>query len=149
MDGRLVDHFEGVGAKRLSATEATSAGVSNGHELAASGPVLHMLGRSRQEFQCRYLYFGDVDYLEDSSIITLYDARENQPKRSPEWRLYYPAGCQPMEAMQPGDWCWIALDNVCGQRCEQAWTAGLPAPQLPDPRTRSQRSGRSRAAAPY
>ena len=112
MDGRLRDHFDGVGAKRLSATEATSAGVSNGHELAASGPVLDMLGRARTEFACRYLYFGgDDDYLEDESTITLYDARERQPKRSPEWRLYYPAGCQPMEAMLAGDWCWIARET--------------------------------------
>ncbi len=110
MDGRLSERFVGVGAKRLSRTEATSAGVSNGHELAASGPVLEMLGRARSEFRARYFYFADDDYLEDDSTITLYDAREHQPHRTPEWRLYYPAGCQPMEAMRAGDWCWIALD---------------------------------------
>ena len=112
MDGRLDEHFVGVGAKKLSATEAASAGVSHGHELAASGPVLEMLGRDRTEFRARYVYFGDDDYLEDDSSITLYDAREHQEQRSPEWRLYYPAGCQPMEAMRAGDWCWIALDTA-------------------------------------
>ncbi|MFC5177859.1 type II restriction endonuclease [Nocardioides taihuensis] len=107
MDARLRDHFDGVGAKKLSATEAASAQVSRGHELAAGGPVLDLLGRSRTQFSCHYLYFNADEVLEDRSTITLYDAREHQQNRSPEWRLYYPSGCQPMEAMQAGDWCWV------------------------------------------
>src|SRR3954469_25825271 len=104
MDGKLRQHFIGVGAKRLSATEAAKAGVSNGHELSASGPVLDMLGRRRSEYPCTYLYFsedfGDGGHIEDSSTVTLYDAREYDPARSAEWRLYYPAGCLPMESME-------------------------------------------------
>ena len=112
MDGRLVDHLLGVGAKRISATEAYSSGVSNGHELSAGRPVVQMLGSARADFRCDYLYLtDDLDvegFLAVTSRITLYDAREKQPDRSPEWRLYYPVGCAPMESMEPGDYCWIA-----------------------------------------
>lgn len=113
MDGRLIEHFVGVGAKRISATEAAKAGISHGHELSASGPVLEMLGRQRTEFPCTYLYFTESadegGYLEDVSTVTLYDAREHVAHRGPEWRLYYPYGCEPMESMGPGDYCWVAL----------------------------------------
>src|SRR5689334_10933798 len=112
MDGKLSQHFVGVGAKRISATEAAKAGVSNGHELSAGGRVLDMLGRRRAEFPCTYLYFSDdfrdSGYIEDRSTVTLYDAREKDATRSAEWRLYYPAGCLSMESMEPGDYCWVA-----------------------------------------
>ncbi len=111
----LVDHLLGVGAKRISATEAYSSGVSNGHELSAGRPVVQMLGSARADFRCDYLYLtDDLDvegFLAVTSRITLYDAREKQPDRSPEWRLYYPVGCAPMESMEPGDYCWIALTS--------------------------------------
>ena len=112
MDGRLQNQLLGVGAKRISATEAFKAGVSNGHELSAGRPVVEMLGSARGDLPCDYVYLGDDlevgEYLATTSHITLYDAREKQPHRSPEWRLYYPAGCTPMESMEPGDYCWIA-----------------------------------------
>ena len=118
MDGQLQQHFVGVGAKRISATEAVKAGVSNGHELSAGGRILDLLGRHRAEIPCTYLYFSEAweegGYIEDTSTVTLYDARENDPSRTPEWRLYYPAGCTPMESMGPGDYCWVAKRRAGG-----------------------------------
>lgn len=116
MDGRLREQFTGVGAKRISATEAAKTRVSRGHELSASPAVAEMLGGARAELPCTYLYFSkayeETGYIEDISTVSLYDSRERQPSRTSEWRLYYPFGCAPMESMEPGDYCWVARKST-------------------------------------
>lgn len=114
-----------------------------------------MLGRSRSVIPCRYVYFSDDyeadGYLEEVSDVTLYDARERNAKRSPEWRLYYPAGCVPMESMEPGDYCWVAKrttgellvavaqsDSPTARKLDRLFGTQLRMDQAPPPERASQ-----------
>ena len=112
MDGRLGDNFEAIAAKRLSAVEAISEGRSNQHELNGIRPITEMLGKDRKTFACQYVFFDDspdeYNYIDEHLTITLYDARENQPKRSAEYRLVYPAQSEVMRSSKRGDYCFIA-----------------------------------------
>lgn len=96
MTKKINDYFDGVAAKYLSAVDV-DPGVSNQHEfggLPAAG-FSEYLGRpakgDKTKFDCLMVYFNDEDeaptIIHDS--VTWYDCRENQPKRSPEYRLYY------------------------------------------------------------
>jgi hypothetical protein len=88
--GSLSDYFAGFGVKRLSAVEINSK-VSNQHEFQGVKAFRELFGIKKAEFQAKILYFSEIDdeIIEEETTLTWYDARENQPLRSPEYRLYY------------------------------------------------------------
>lgn len=88
--GYLSEYFVGIGFKRLSAVEAPRKN-SNQHEFGGSKPLVGILGTERRIFQGVFVYLSDSqnESLRAYGDLTWYDARENQPHRSPEFRLYY------------------------------------------------------------
>ncbi len=134
--GKLRDYFSGVGAKYLSDVDAEPT-KSNQHEIGVTKAMRErVLGDSKRRFDVRYIWLGrEQDGLiaegtatgvSDESRgqgqdhgqggitayapATYYDTRENQPHRSPEWRLYYPSN-PVTEAMSGGDALFLALHN--------------------------------------
>lgn len=87
----LSEYFSGVGWKRLSAVEA-SREKSNQHEFDGVSRLRSILGDERRSFQAIFLYLSDEkqEPVSDRGFLTWYNSRENSPKRSPEWRLYFP-----------------------------------------------------------
>lgn len=91
--GHLSQYFSGAAAKRLSAVE-TDTERSNQHEFGITRPMLEFLGtpEEKKEFPASFLYFpaDGEEPVSETAYLTLYDSRANQPKRSPEYRAYYP-----------------------------------------------------------
>lgn len=91
---KISDYVEGVAAKYLRAVDADSS-TSNQHEIGGliKAGFEKYLGKGRENFRyrVRQIYVGDND--EDPTIcdgnVTWYDARRDDPKRDPEYRLYY------------------------------------------------------------
>mgnify|MGYP000010220597 CR=1 FL=1 len=99
---RLKQFFSGVAAKRLSAVEADQS-VSHQHEFNGINRFRSMLGNSKQTFRTVFLYLDDDhDPVRATGLTTWYDARENQPSRSAEYRLYFPS-TEVSEKFAPGD----------------------------------------------
>ncbi len=110
--GQLRDHFAGVGVKRLTAVDADPK-KSNQHEVGTTHDMRdHFLGQeAKEEFPATYVWLGqEQDGFTVEGTATHYDARENDPRRTPEWRLYYP-GNPVTEAMREGDALFLALAN--------------------------------------
>ena len=110
--GQLRDHFRGVGAKRLSAVDAEPKR-SNQHEIGTTQAMRReFLGEGpKRDFSAVYVWLGrDQDAVTVHSWATYYDARENQHRRAPESRLYYPSNAV-TEAMSEGDALFLALDT--------------------------------------
>ena len=110
--GRLRDLFVGVGAKRLSAVDAEE-GSSNQHEVGTTRDMAdRFLGRNRRQ-NCPTVYIwldGEQDSITVEGTATHYDAREGQPHRGPEWRLYYQSN-HVTEAMGEGDVLFLAIND--------------------------------------
>jgi hypothetical protein len=87
---RLSEYFSGAAVKRLSAVE-TRSDVSHQHELNGVQGLRAILGESKQSFDASFLRITDDSDtpLTDQASMTWYDARENQPRRSTEFRLYF------------------------------------------------------------
>ena len=97
--------FRGVAWKRLTPHEVDPA-VSNGHEFQGVGRLKQLLGEEKRErVPTTYLLLhddGEPDVIDMWS--SWYDARENNPSRSAEWRLYYPAEASGVQAkLHAGD----------------------------------------------
>ena len=110
--GQLRDYFVGVGAKYLSAVDA-EPDRSNQHEVGTTKPMRQQfLGAdTTQHFSVRYVWLGqEQDGFTIDGTATHYDTRRRNPKRKPEWRLYYPANSV-TEAMSEGDALFLALDS--------------------------------------
>jgi hypothetical protein len=111
--GYLSDYFEGVGMKVLTRVDATKR--SNQHEVGDGqhGQVLmRILGdqprKGTNRFPARYIWLGDEqETITDEGFLSWYDTRENQPDRSPEWRLYYQSN-PVTELMNEGDNLFVA-----------------------------------------
>lgn len=107
--GHLGDYFEGVGVKRLSAVDANPK-KSNQHEVGTTAKMrADFLGEEQStRFNAVYVWLGEEqEGFSEEGWATHYDTRENDPTRSPEWRLYYPAN--PItEAMTEGDTLFLA-----------------------------------------
>jgi len=111
---RIADYFEGVAAKFLSAVDADPSR-SNGHEIGGlpSAGARAWLGTPSKgdvfRYSAQHVYVADE---QDAPVIcdsdvTWYDARSNQPTRSPEYRLYYEDS--PVTMMfKPGDFFLLA-----------------------------------------
>ena len=126
--GQLRDYFTGVGVKRLSAVDAEPHR-SNQHEVGTTRPMRdQFLGKGHQEFTVQYLWLGEEqDNLSVEGTATHYDARERQPHRAPEWRLYYPAHAV-TEAMREGDTLFLAMRSN-GSLCFIVASQGSTAEQ--------------------
>ena len=110
--GQLRDYFAGVGVKRLTAVDAEPR-VSNQHEVGTTREMCRQfLGEvPHRVFPTIYVWLGeDQDGFTAEGTATHYDAREQQPRRAPEWRLYYPSN-PVTEAMQERDTLFLAMTN--------------------------------------
>ena len=91
--GYLSEYFDGVAAKRLSAVEADQTR-SNQHEYNSTRAMLAFLGKpaeaSRMPAKFLYLTDDDADPIVEDAFLTLYDSRKDQPRRSAEYRFYFP-----------------------------------------------------------
>ena len=111
--GRLRDCFAGVGVKRLSAVDAERAR-SNQHEVGTTREmVAQFLGKfRRQDNPTVYVWLGgEQDGLTVKGTATHYDTRERQPRRKPEWRLYYQSN-PVTEVMGEGDSLFLAMNDA-------------------------------------
>ena len=90
--GYLSDYFTGIAIKKLSQVEINPA-KSHQHEFQGIKKLREILGTAKKTFPARFIYFGEEaeDNVNANDVVTWYDARENQPNRSPEFRLYFPA----------------------------------------------------------
>jgi hypothetical protein len=105
--GYLSEYFEGVGMKRLSAVDA-EPDRSNQHEVGTTPGMRDFLGAEKQEFAAIFIWLStEQESFSEPGTVTLYDSRENQAHRSPEWRLYYRSNAV-TEAMREGDTLFIA-----------------------------------------
>ena len=89
--GSLKDYYTAIGYKRLSATEV-DPNTSHGHEFQGVNAFREMFGTEKRELDATIHYLSDSQDKEDLSqtgTLSWYDSRENQPKRSAEYRLYY------------------------------------------------------------
>lgn len=89
MPSPLSKYFRGIGAKRLSEVEVTPD-ISNQHEFNGIAEFKNIFGTNRINFDGHFIYLTDDEdqIIEDSGLLTWYDARENHPTRT-EYRLYY------------------------------------------------------------
>ena len=103
--GYLSEYFTGVAAKKLSQVEI-NPDKSNQHEFQGIKKLREILGTDKKTFSARFIYFGEdaEDTLIVEDTVTWYDAREKQPHRSPEFRLYFPAAATSItEKAESGD----------------------------------------------
>lgn len=103
--GYLSEYFTGVAAKKLSQVEI-NPDKSNQHEFQGIKKLREILGTSKKTFPARFIYFGEdaEDTIMSEDAVTWYDAREKQPHRSAEFRLYFPAAATSItEKAEPGD----------------------------------------------
>ena len=110
--GFLNDYFKGVAVKRLVPGEIQSA-VSNQHEFNVNKALLQLFGKpeGKVRYKTKYLFLSDFDdeQKELNSVVTWYDARERNPKRS-EYRLYFPADSIDIIGIaEPGDSLFLCL----------------------------------------
>lgn len=114
--GYLSQYFSGVGTKILTRVD-TPAG-SNQHEVGdgQKGVVLkQVLGpeprKGSNRFPAKYVWlFDEQETITVEGYLSWYDTRENQPDRSPEWRLYY-QGNSVTELMNEGDRLFVAREH--------------------------------------
>ncbi|MTV41406.1 type II restriction endonuclease [Duganella radicis] len=109
---KISDYIEGVAAKYLSAVDAEATS-SNQHEiggLVRSG-FGTLLGQGREDYRYRVRQIYISDDMEEPVIcdghVTWYDTRRDDPKRGPEFRLYY-YDSPVTELMGSGDFFLIA-----------------------------------------
>jgi EcoRII C terminal len=87
---RLREIFSAVAVKRLAAVDLPKRG-SNQHELNGVQSFRLFFGTGeRIRTTINFHFYRDGQETEhESTDVTFYDSRENQPNRSAEWRLYY------------------------------------------------------------
>jgi hypothetical protein len=114
MKQKVSDYFQGVAAKYLSAVDADPKR-SHQHEIGGLPSVgfRQYLGEPGKNdklvFNAKMVYLREEndtpEFFED--VVTWYDCRENQPNRSPEYRLYYKSN-PVTECLNAGDFFLIA-----------------------------------------
>lgn len=103
--------FRGIAWKRLTPHEVDPS-VSNGHEFQGVGKLRSLIGtEKRDRLPTTYVLLHDDN---EPDVLELwsswYDARANDPTRSAEWRLYYPAEAGAIQAkMAAGDLLVVAV----------------------------------------
>ncbi len=95
--GYLSGYFAGAGAKVLRGTEVDPA-VSNGHEFQGVDTFRAFVGTpgEREKIPVTYIWMDDEQEapLRLELTGTWYNSRKQQPHRTPEYRLYYPAAAE-------------------------------------------------------
>lgn len=88
--GFLSQYFEGIAIKRLSLVEVDTQR-SNQHEFNGSKPLRNLLGNARlNDFPVTFVWLGgENEGISEDGHVTWYNARERNPSRSAEWRLYF------------------------------------------------------------
>ena len=112
--GYLSDYFTGAGTKTLAPVD-TLYSRSRQHEVGDGrrGRALkRVLGdtprKGDNSFSTLYVWMaGEQESIRSEGKLSWYNTRENQPNRSPEWRLYYQTN-DVTEAMFAGDRLFIA-----------------------------------------
>jgi hypothetical protein len=105
--GYLSEYFEGVAMKRLSAVDAEPSR-SNQHEVGTTPAMRNFLGCEKREFPATFIWLStEQESFSEPGTLTLYDSREKQTHRGPEWRLYYCSNAV-TESMQEGDTLFVA-----------------------------------------
>lgn len=106
---KLCDLFTAIGAKYLKPIDADPRR-SNQHEVGG----LSALGKSWENkdegisIDTTFLYFGNEEIpICENGKMTWYNARRNNPNRSPEWRLYYEEN-DVTKLMKPDDFLIVA-----------------------------------------
>lgn len=100
----LADFFDGVAWKFLKGIDLPGR-ISNQHEIQGVSKLRELLGdTSHSRYRVLWRVFNDVGELveEARDDLTWYDARANNPKRSPEWRFYYRSS-NPLDDAEVGD----------------------------------------------
>ena len=98
--GILADSFEGAGAKYLTEVEVNKFR-SNQHEFQGVSAFRTLLGTPAEKFTFPATFYW-LDDDEDSEPVKLTasctwsDVRRNNPNRTPEYHLYYPASSEPV-----------------------------------------------------
>lgn len=108
--GHLSQYFMGVAAKRLTDVEVNKL-ISNQHEFQGINSLRGMLGTERQVLNAKYIYITDNEIapLTVEATATWYDARIQDPKRSAEYKLYYPVLAETIiEQVSAGDFLVVA-----------------------------------------
>lgn len=104
--GSLKDYYTAIGYKRLSATEV-DLNTSHGHEFQGVNAFRDIFGTGRTEIHATIHYLTDDEDqqgITQSGTLKWYDSRENNPERSAEFRLYYPAELNLVQNhAEPGD----------------------------------------------
>ncbi len=93
-NGYLSDYFDGVASKTLTVVE-TDITRSNQREFNGVSDLKKLLGTptTKQEYLAKFIYLTDYedDPLTEDVVLSWYDSRAGQTKRSAEFRLYYQA----------------------------------------------------------
>lgn len=108
--GALNEYVSGVMCKEMPGIDIPGANRSHQHEFQGSGPLRHLLGDvERRSIPSRFLYLDDSgEAVCDVGSMSWYDARKNQPRRHPEWRLYYSEN-EPVKHAHIGDTLTLVL----------------------------------------
>lgn len=103
--------MSGLAVKTLSEVEVNSW-VSNQHEFNGVAQLKKIFGKERLEgLPARFAYMSNNGIeRETTGSLTWYDARENIPYRSPEYRLYYDSAL-PLQKASAGDTLLITFDD--------------------------------------
>lgn len=106
--GYLSEYFGAVARKQLRAVDAEPTR-SNQHEVGTTPEMRRFLGERKYQFPATFIWLStEQESFSEPGTLTMYDSRENQLHRPPEWRLYYPSNAV-TEAMQEGDTLFLAL----------------------------------------
>jgi hypothetical protein len=105
--GLLSEYFDGVAVKRLSAVEADPL-KSHQHEFAG-GHLRGMFGDDdRKDIPATFIWLNDEqEGVSEPGMVSWYDSRRKQARRSAEYRLYY-ADNPVSSLMKPGDSFFVA-----------------------------------------
>ncbi len=114
MSRNLSQYFSGVALKTLSAVEIDSSR-SHQHEFQATAAMREFLGNPSEplQFNATFMYLSDdeTNNKVETSLLTLYNARKNNPNRAPEYRLYFRSN-DSTDAAQSGDLLAICLKKT-------------------------------------
>jgi len=108
----LSSYFEGVGAKRLTATEVDPK-ISNQHEFQGVQALKTILGESSEKrtFCATFMLLDDEHEGPEvlDAFVTWSNVRRNRPNRSAEYHLYYAAEAESLvRKARPGDLLLVA-----------------------------------------